>query len=52
MAKISISHWDAIVEESNKGVDIWVGVDVDKNSYSVAVLSANGVIHNLYRDSI
>jgi transposase len=44
MAKRSITQWQQIVEESNKGVDIFVGVDVHKLSYSVAVLSANGVI--------
>ncbi len=50
MASRSLSHWDNIVEESNNGFDIWVGVDVHKNSYSVAILSANGVIHS-YRTS-
>ena len=45
MAKKSITHWQDIVEESNNGANIWVGVDVHKRSYSVAVLSANGVIH-------
>jgi transposase len=44
MAKKSITQWQQIVEESNQGVDIFVGVDVHKLSYSVAVLSANGVI--------
>ena len=50
MANRSVSHWQGIVEESNNGVDIWVGVDVHKRSYSVAVLSANGVLHT-YRTS-
>jgi hypothetical protein len=44
MAKRIITHWQQIVEESNNGVDIVVGADVHKLSYSVAVLSANGVI--------
>jgi transposase len=42
----NISHWNAIVEESNNGFDIWVGVDVHKRSYSVSLLSENGVMHN------
>lgn len=45
MARRSLSHWESIVKESNEGVNIWVGVDVHKRSYSVAVLSDNGVIH-------
>ena len=48
MANKSISQWREIVEESNNGVDIWVGVDVHKRSYSVAMLSANGVIHTYH----
>ena len=51
MASKNVSHWQGIVEESNKGVDIWVGVDVHKRSYSVAVLSANGVIHTYRANS-
>ena len=38
------------MEESNHRVDIRVGVDVHKRGYSVAVLSANGLIHT-YRIS-
>lgn len=45
MARKNITHWDGIVQESNNGVNIWVGVDVHKKSYSVAVLSNNGVWH-------
>lgn len=45
MARKSVTHWDSIVQESNTGVNIWVGVDVHKKSYSVAVLSDNGVWH-------
>lgn len=45
MAKKILTHWDSIVQESNNGVSIWVGVDVHKKSYSVAVLSDNGVWH-------
>jgi transposase len=46
MARKSLSRWDEIVEESKKGVNIWIGVDVHKKSYSVAVLSENGVLHS------
>jgi len=46
MARKSVSRWDEIVDESRKGADIWVGVDVHKSSYAVAVLSRNGVSHN------
>lgn len=46
MAKKSVSHWDAIVEESKRGLAIYVGVDVHKSKYAVAVLSANGVTHH------
>lgn len=45
MAKKNVTYWDSIVQESNTGADIWVGVDVHKKSYSVAVLSNNGVWH-------
>lgn len=46
MAKKSVSHWEAIVEESKRGAAIYVGVDVHKSKYAVAVLSANGVSHH------
>lgn len=46
MARKNITHWDSIVQESNNGVNIWVGVDVHKKSYSVAILSDNGIWHN------
>lgn len=45
MAKKSVTYWDGIVQESNNGVNLWVGVDVHKKSYSVAVLSDNGIWH-------
>lgn len=45
MAKKIVTHWDGIVKESNNDVNIWVGVDVHKKSYSIAVLSDNGVWH-------
>ena len=45
MAKKSLSRWNDIVEESNKGAKIWVGVDVHKSTYAVAILSSNGVQH-------
>lgn len=45
MAGKSVSRWDGIVEESKKGVDIWVGVDVHKASYAVCILSSNGIRH-------
>lgn len=45
MAKKSVSQWDAIVEESKRGAAIYVGVDVHKNKYAVAVLSSEGVRH-------
>ncbi|MDR1966159.1 MAG: hypothetical protein LBQ36_05575, partial [Synergistaceae bacterium] len=43
MARKSLSRWDEIVSESNEGIKIWVGVDVHKTSYAVAVLSGRGV---------
>ena len=46
MARKSVSRWEEIVEESKKGMKIWVGVDVHKASYAVAVLSENGVFHH------
>jgi transposase len=46
MARKSVSRWDEIVDESKKGADIWVGVDVHKSSYAVAILSGNGVFHH------
>jgi transposase len=46
MARKSVSRWDEIVEESKKGMKIWVGVDVHKESYAVAILSENGVLHH------
>ncbi len=51
MAKRIISDWRSIVEESNNGESIWVGVDVHKKNYSVAVLSGNGVIHTYHASS-
>ena len=46
MARKSVSRWDEIVEESKKGIEIWVGVDVHKSSYAVTVLSGNGIRHS------
>lgn len=46
MSKKRSSTWDAIVEESRKGIRIWVGVDVHKKNYSVAVFSDTGVLHH------
>ena len=46
MAKKSVSHWDWIVKESEKGTEIWVGVDVHKSSYAVTALSGNGIKHS------
>lgn len=40
------STWDAIVEESRKEMRIYVGVDVHKKNYSVAVFSESGVLHH------
>lgn len=45
MARKSVSRWDEIVEEFQKGADIWVGVDVHKKNYAVAILSNTGVLH-------
>jgi transposase len=45
MAKKSVSNWESIVEESTRGVKIWVGVDVHKTKYAVAVLSDTVVSH-------
>jgi len=45
MAKKKVSNWESIVEESNRGVKIWVGVDVHKTKYAVSVLSDTGVRH-------
>jgi hypothetical protein len=38
MARKSVSRWEEIVEESKKGMKIWIGVDVHKESYAVAIL--------------
>lgn len=46
MSKKRSTTWDAIVAESRKGIRIWVGVDVHKKSYSVAVYSETGVLHH------
>jgi transposase len=46
MTKKSLSRWNGIVEESDKGSDVWVGVDVHKTNYSVSVLTSGGVAHN------
>lgn len=45
MAKKNVSNWESIVEESARGVKIWVGVDVHKTKYAVSVLSDTGVRH-------
>lgn len=45
MTKKGVSNWDSIVEESNRGAQIWVGVDVHKTKYAVAILSDTGVRH-------
>lgn len=41
-----LTTWDSILEESRKGVRLWVGVDVHKKKYSVAVYSETGVLHH------
>lgn len=46
MTKRTSTTWDMIVSESLKGVRIWVGVDVHKKKYSVAVFSETGVLHH------
>lgn len=46
MAKKSVSHWEAIVEAGKRGEGIYVGVDVHKSKYAVAVLSDSGVLHH------
>jgi transposase len=46
MTKKNLSRWNGIVEESDKGSDVWVGVDVHKTDYSVSVLTNSGVSHN------
>lgn len=45
MGRKASTTWVGIQEESRKGVRIWIGVDVHKKSYSVAVLSESGVLH-------
>lgn len=45
MAKRNLSHWEEIVKESANGSRIWVGIDVHKKTYAVAVLSDSGVRH-------
>ena len=51
MGKQRATTWDAIQEESRKGVRIWVGVDVHKKKYSVAVFSETGVLHHFVTPS-
>ena len=46
MARSKTTTWDAILKESQKGSRIWIGVDVHKRSYSVAVYSESGVLHH------
>lgn len=46
MAKKIVTQWNGIVEASERGENIWVGVDVHKASYSAAVLSESCVRHN------
>lgn len=46
MTKKTLTTWDAVLEESHKGVRLWVGVDVHKKKYSVAVYSETGVLHH------
>lgn len=51
MTKNRTTTWDLIVEESRKGVRLWVGVDVHKKKYSVAVYSETGVLHHFVMPS-
>lgn len=46
MSKKTSTTWEAILAESQKGVSIWVGVDVHKKKHSVAVYSETGVLHH------
>ena len=46
MSKKVLTTWDAVLAESRRGVRIWIGVDVHKKNYSVAVLSETGVLHH------
>jgi hypothetical protein len=46
MARKSVSRWEEIVEESKKGMKIWMGIDVHKESYTMAILSEHGVSHH------
>ena len=41
----SLSRWELIMNEAQEGAAIWVGVDVHKKSYAVAILSERGTIH-------
>lgn len=46
MGKKALTTWDAVLEASRKGVRFWVGVDVHKKKYSVAVYGETGVLHH------
>ncbi len=46
MGKKGQTTWDAILEENRKGARIWVGVDVHKKTYAIAVYSEAGVLHH------
>lgn len=41
--KNSLTQWNHVVEASNRGEHIWVGVDVHTKSYAVAVLTEKGI---------
>lgn len=46
MARKIVTRWDDISQQAEKGVDIWVAVDVHTKKHHVAVMSANGVVHD------
>lgn len=46
MARKILTRWDDIIQEAAKGVDIWVAVDVHTKKHHVAVMSANGIVHD------
>lgn len=49
--KNSLTRWNHIVEASNHGEKIWVGVDVHIKSYSVAILTEKGLRYSFSTSS-
>lgn len=49
--KNSLTRWNHIVEASNRGEKIWIGVDVHIKNYAVAVLTEQGLCYSFSASS-